>query len=221
MHKALGLALLALIISCGNNQSADEGASKPAVDNTKTVTDTAAMNGGMESNPSGNNLMGAMNRMMDKMNGVTMTGDFDTDWAAMMIEHHQGAIDMSEVEVVQGKDEKMKAKAQEIINKQKNEQQQLREFVNSHKASGMKDGEGELQKAMAAMMDKMKGAQVSGDVDKDFASMMSSHHEDGISMARLEVKHGMADKLKAMAQKSIPEQQKDIAEFKSWMASHK
>lgn len=225
LHKALALAaLLAVFTSCGNNQTADAGDTKSsdttAAHNTNTGMDTT-MNGRMENNSSGNSLMSAMNSMMNKMHGMTMTGDFDADWAAMMIEHHQGAIDMAQAEVAQGKEDKMKAKAQEIIQKQKDEQQQLRDVVSNYKASGMKHGEGELQKAMAAMMDKMKGMQMSSDVDKDFAAMMTSRHEDGISMARLELKNGMSEKLKSLAQKSIAEQQKDIAAFKSWMARHK
>ena len=41
-----------------------------------------------------NGLMNSMNAMMDKMSSMKMTGDFDLDFANMMIEHHQGAIDM-------------------------------------------------------------------------------------------------------------------------------
>jgi len=41
------------------------------------------------------------------------SSDFDVDFANMMVEHHQGGIDIAQVEVSQGKDEKMKTKAQE------------------------------------------------------------------------------------------------------------
>lgn len=47
--------------------------------------------------------------------------------------------------------------------------------------------------------------------------MMSSHHEDGIAMEKLEIQHGMANKLKQLAQKSIDHQQKDIKELKAWL----
>ncbi len=42
-----------------------------------------------------NGLMPAMNAMMGKMSSVKMSGDFDMDFANMMIEHHQGAVEMS------------------------------------------------------------------------------------------------------------------------------
>ncbi len=58
-------------------------------------------------NNSDNSQTGAMNSSMAKMENMQMTGDFDLDFANMLIEHHQGAIDMSKIEVEKGADEKM------------------------------------------------------------------------------------------------------------------
>ncbi len=191
-------------------------------DSTSANMDTSAHTSTMpDTAMSGSGLMKAMDDMMAKMHSVQMTGDFDIDFASMMAEHHQGAIDMSQVEVSQGSDEKIKSMAQKILTKQKEEQQMLRDFVKSYKPSGMKHGEGELQKSMSDMSSKMKSMQMSGNVDKDFATMMISHHEDGMAMQKMEVKNGMADKLKQMAQKGIKEHQKEISEFKEWLSSHK
>jgi uncharacterized protein (DUF305 family) len=139
----------------------------------------------------------------------------------MLIEHHLGAIDMSKIEVQKGADEKMKSMAQNIISKQTKEQEMLRNLVKSYKPSGIKHGEGELQKSMSGMSGKMKSMQMSGNIDKDFATMMASHHEDGIAMSKMEVKNGMDSKLKQMAKKGITDQQKEINEFKSWLSSNK
>jgi uncharacterized protein (DUF305 family) len=58
---------------------------------------------------------------MDKgMNG-TMTGDPDRDFAAMMIPHHQGAIDMAEAELRFGKDKRLRKLAHDIVAAQKKE----------------------------------------------------------------------------------------------------
>jgi uncharacterized protein (DUF305 family) len=164
-------------------------------------------------------LMTPMNNSMAKMKSMQMTGDFDIDFANMMIDHHQGGIDMAQIEVTQGKDDKIKSKAQEILTKQQEEQQKLRDFVASYKPSGMKHGEGDLQKSMSTMESKMKTMQMTGNIDKDFATMMRSHHEDGIAMAKLEVKNGMSGDLKKMAQKLINEQQKDNKELQSWLST--
>jgi uncharacterized protein (DUF305 family) len=182
-------------------------------DTTQTSDTVPAEPGQTNTNP-GMDLMNAMNSMMQKMKAVPMTGDFDIDFANMMIEHHQGAIDMAQVESSTGRNEQMKAKAQEIINMQKQEQQALRDFVQTYKPSGMKHAEGELQKSMSGMENKMKGHSMSGDVDKDFAAMMISHHEEGISMSKMQLANGMSEQLKKSAQKHIDESKKDISELK-------
>jgi uncharacterized protein (DUF305 family) len=62
----------------------------------------------------------AMNSMMARMS-VKPTGDVDVDFAAMMIPHHQGAIDMALAELRYGKNEQLRRIAQEIIVDQQQE----------------------------------------------------------------------------------------------------
>jgi len=62
----------------------------------------------------------AMDTMMAGMN-VKPTGDVDVDFAAMMIPHHQGAIDMALAELRYGKNEQLRRIAQEIIVDQQQE----------------------------------------------------------------------------------------------------
>ncbi len=59
-------------------------------------------------------MMASMNKMMDNMESMKMSGDFDMDFANMMIEHHQGAIDMSAIEVKSGTDAGIKSIAKNI-----------------------------------------------------------------------------------------------------------
>ena len=56
----------------------------------------------------------AMNKMMDDM-AIKPTGDIDRDFVAMMVPHHQGAIDMATGELRYGKNEQLRRIAQEII----------------------------------------------------------------------------------------------------------
>jgi len=65
-------------------------------------------------------MAGAMQRMHQAM-AVPSTGDPDRDFAAMMIPHHQGAIDMAEAELRFGKDERLRRLAQGIIVEQRQE----------------------------------------------------------------------------------------------------
>ena len=63
----------------------------------------------------------AMSSMHAAMAHVPMTGKPDTDFAAMMIPHHQGAIDMAKIELQYGSDPRLKRLAQEIIVTQQSE----------------------------------------------------------------------------------------------------
>ena len=56
----------------------------------------------------------AMNRMMANMT-IKPTGDVDRDFVAMMVPHHQGAIDMAQAVLRYGRNEQFRRLAQEII----------------------------------------------------------------------------------------------------------
>ena len=58
---------------------------------------------------------------MDKGMAVPYSGDPDRDFAAMMIPHHQGAIDMAKIELRFGHDERLRRLAQGIIVEQRQE----------------------------------------------------------------------------------------------------
>ena len=56
----------------------------------------------------------AMTKMMIDM-GIRPSGDVDADFVAMMVPHHQGAIEMAQAELRYGHNEQLKRMAQEII----------------------------------------------------------------------------------------------------------
>jgi hypothetical protein len=62
----------------------------------------------------------AMNKMMADMT-VKPTGDVDRDFVAMMVPHHQGAIDMAQAVLRYGHNEQLRRLAQEIVVTQQQE----------------------------------------------------------------------------------------------------
>ena len=66
---------------------------------------------------------------MDRDMAVECTGDADRDFAAMMIPHHQGAVDMALLELRFGKDERLRRLAQGIIVEQRQEIALMRDIV--------------------------------------------------------------------------------------------
>lgn len=80
-----------------------------------------------------------------------------------------------------------------------------------------KAGSDEMKKSMMSGMDSMQKMQMSGDTDKDFATMMKMHHQQALEMARHELANGRSAELKAMSRKIIKDQTKEIAQLDSWM----
>ena len=85
--------------------------------------------------------------------------------------------------------------------------------------SGM--GSGRMHGSMTKMMKDMESMKMSGDPDKDFATMMKIHHQGAIDMAQVELKNGKDEKMHKMAKKIIEAQQREIKEFDQWLAKHK
>ncbi len=65
----------------------------------------------------------------EKIASMKMTGNADVDFAMMMRVHHQGAIDMAQAELRDGKDAQMRKLATNIIAAQKKEIAQLDKFL--------------------------------------------------------------------------------------------
>ena len=100
MRQTLGLALVlsASIVGLALAQSRhDEMSSGPAESTFASL------------------MMQVMERMDAGMMAAKPTGNPDHDFAAMMIPHHQGAIDMAKIELTYGRDPVLRRLAQGII----------------------------------------------------------------------------------------------------------
>lgn len=85
---------------------------------------------GMTSMPIGDaQMMKAMNKMNGAMKGVHLNGDQDHDFMQMMIPHHQGAIEMAQVELRYGIQPQLKTMARDIIKGQTAEITQMRQWL--------------------------------------------------------------------------------------------
>ena len=76
----------------------------------------------------------AMRKMMADMS-IKPSGDVDSDFAAMMIPHHQGAIEMAEAELRYGRNDLLRRIAQEIVVEQQQEIAAMRLAVRQPVAS--------------------------------------------------------------------------------------
>lgn len=76
----------------------------------------------------------AMNKMMADMT-IKPTGDVDRDFVAMMVPHHQGAVDMAKAELKYGQNEQLRRLAQEIVAAQQQEITVMRHAVSDGQSS--------------------------------------------------------------------------------------
>ena len=70
---------------------------------------------------------------MEGMQKMTMSGETDKDFAMMMKMHHQQAVQMSEMQLANGKSPEMKTMAKQIIKDQKKEIAQFDKWLATQK----------------------------------------------------------------------------------------
>jgi uncharacterized protein (DUF305 family) len=181
----------------------------------------------------------AMAKMMAGMD-VNPTGDIDRDFVAMMVPHHQGAIDMAETELRYGRNEQLSRIAQQIVVEQLQEIAAMRIAVGERvsrkeallaaavrtapaapapagvekSAHSVKAEAPFITDNNSAMERMMKGMTItpSSDVDHDFVALMVPHHQGAIDMAEAELRHaGNANaRLRLIAQEIIVDQMQEI-----------
>ena|SRR5215469_194551 len=117
-HRAAfnaGIATVSFLLGATLAASAHEGHTTPAA-----AADAASRSRLAAETPFLAENDAAMTRMMKGMD-VKPTGDVDRDFVAMMVPHHQGAIDMAVALLRHGHNEQLRRLAQEIIVTQQDE----------------------------------------------------------------------------------------------------
>jgi uncharacterized protein (DUF305 family) len=89
--------------------------------------------GDMKPTPSTKAFMTGTKAMRKNM-GAPYSGDADEDFVSHMIPHHQGAVDMAQVELKYGKDPEMRKLAKEIIEAQHKEITLMKQWQGKHAA---------------------------------------------------------------------------------------
>ncbi len=72
--------------------------------------------------------------------------------------------------------------------------------------------------AANAKMHKDMDIKMSGDADRDFVEGMIPHHQGAVDMAKIVLQYGSDPQIKVMAQEIIAAQEKEIAQFRAWLA---
>ncbi|MEO6542235.1 MAG: DUF305 domain-containing protein [Ferruginibacter sp.] len=218
MKKAFILAgFTSMLLACNNNSNTgtDNRDSSHHSGHNEKSSDT-------KNKDQVNAVKETMDKMMQKMHTMKITGNNDIDFAAMMIEHHNGAVEMSKVEITKGTNAELKAFAQKVIDDQTKEITFMQEAI-SKAPKATSGNSADFQKALSnSMMAMMNDATVIyNDMDKDFAAQMKPHHQSAVDMAKAYLDYGRETSLKTLCRNIINSQTKEINWLTEWLAKYK
>lgn len=184
---ALGTALV--LAACGSQEDAE---------GETAATDATAVD---PNNPFAD-LEGQMSERMMAAVGV----DAGDSWVRKMIEHHQGAIDMSRLMLGQNPSQHVADMAQDTIDKQTREIADLRKLIKE----GSPDPESaELYRpAMTNMQQAMMSA-TGANVEETFMDKMLAHHQGGVALSEVALENGASGAVRSQAMKTRDDQQKE------------
>lgn len=169
-----------------------------------------------------NQMMDSMHTMMNRMMAMQPSNDPEIDFVKMMMMHHQGAINMANVELQAGTNDSLKRTAQKIITEQEAEIAQFNTIL-----SGLAIDNSDPSFATEQMNNMMKGGKVAdeqiitGDIDNDFATLMIVHHQGAIDNASAYLHHGNNAQLKTVANNIIKGQIVEIQELSDWLKANR
>ncbi|MDB5196691.1 MAG: hypothetical protein JWP88_1062 [Flaviaesturariibacter sp.] len=209
--------MLATVAACSDNTSSNTQASTDSVTRIDSLTDTAAL---PAEAPPLNDMKAEMALMMQQMHHMQSSGNNDIDFAAMMIKHHEGAVEMSKAELKSGTNPELKSFAQKVIADQQKEIGTMQAVL----ANAPKDSSTNAKDFAAAMKGSMMP--MMGDpgnfktTDQNYAANMIPHHQSAVEMAKIYVRWGTNPVLNKLSASIVASQAKEVEWLKAWLKAH-
>lgn len=194
-------ALALLVASCGSGSDADP-------------VPTAAASSGHAMSDAGSPFAAAEMAMNDKMMTAIGANVSDT-WVAQMIEHHRGAIAMSNIVLGQNPTSDVRTMAEQTISKQGKEIADLTRLrgkspanpasLEPYRPAGM---------AMHQAMMSAKGANIS----ETYLRKMLEHHRGAVALSDVVIAQGIDSRVRAIAQKTRADQAREATMLEAMLA---
>lgn len=199
LFASTGLALL--LASCGSG--ADE---TPSADSSAS----ADMVMSDPNNPFADAEMAMNERMM-----TAIGADVSDTWVKQMIEHHRGAIGMSEIVLTQSPTPEALAMAKDTIAKQGKEIEDLTKFLS--KAPAVPASLEPFQPANMKMHEAMMAAKGTG-VSETYLRKMLEHHRGAVALSDVVLANGATGRVRTAAQKVKTVQAAEISMIEAMLA---
>ena len=196
------LAALALTAACSGEQAAENNQGTAIAPGSSADANMAAAD---PNNPYAEAEM----QMGERMMAAVGRNAADT-WVRKMIEHHRGAIAMSEILETQGGDPEVLEKARETAQEQRRELQELERMLQggvsgNPPANPFAEGERRSHERMVAA--------VGANPSETWLRKMIEHHRGGVEMSEMVIAQGGNPQVTEMARRSATAQRRDIEEL--------
>lgn len=170
-------------------------------------------------------------RGMSMMKTETVENSVDATFIEGMIPHHEGAIEMANLALLNAKTNEVKNLSKDIISSQQKEIDEMKAWYKewfgkdmqtlSFSSSSMSMDENHNMMHMGSMSGDMTALETSKEFDKDFVKQMIPHHEMAIMMAQTMLRTTSRNEMRALAQKIIDAQTMEVEQMRSWLTTWK
>lgn len=148
---------------------------------------------------------------MDGMAGHDMSGDGamsmdDKAFIAMMVPHHQMALDMAKIELDRGTDAQTKAFAKKVVADQSREIAQMKAWYRDWYGTDVPEMPMSGAMAMMGMDMDLDALRQAKNVDLEFLTMMQPHHAGAVIMANAAMNDSQHAQLAALEKRIVAAQ---------------
>ena len=212
-HSLITAALLAVLVGTGS------GCGRPArmADRDRPGTQAPSSERGSDSTDSHHADHSEMPSMVRL--GKSSGKEFDRVFLSEMIEHHVGAVEMSQAVLEHAKRPEVKAAAQKIIAEQNGEVATMTRWLQDwHGAAPDPQFRGLMRADMEGMMAEFR-RDCKKDCDRAFLMHMTMHHRMALDMARMAREKAARPELKQFAKQMLNSQTAEMRQFDAWLAA--
>ncbi|GAA4399569.1 hypothetical protein GCM10023187_11650 [Nibrella viscosa] len=166
--------------------------------------------------------MPSVNRMMDKLKTMRLSGDPDFDYVFLMRTHHLSEIELAQEAAKSMQNSAMKQMAQAMISRKQKEVDQLESALKQIRPSRANQAfvQAQNQKLEAMKLNLQEGTlagKLTGKLDTDYATIMLEHQRDAIDITQDYLQHGQNQALRSLAQQILANAQSDSEQLKTLM----
>ena len=205
-RSLLAVSLLALAAACGGGSTTDN-------QSAATNAQETAGNGSAEAMPTGPYSQAEM-QMHEQMMAATGANASET-WVRKMIEHHRGAVAMSQVLIDAGGDPAYVQMARADAEKQQREIGELERMLAGGLAGGSGEANpfGQVEQSMHQQMMVATG----GNLSETWARKMIAHHQGAIDMSEVLIRQGGNPQVVALARRTAEDQRRSISHLEAML----